>query len=749
MRVDYLGVEGDIVSPDRLTVPKAKDLARLIRSGDLPYVCFREARSLPGQVLSEIVVLDVEVERPQRVVNDIRRVERISVTFKQDDNTYPEVLALRDDFPKVPHLNLREKEFPRSLCLYAEPYTELKLDWTPIRFIECIRQWLARTARGELHEQNQPLEPLFFRTIDNIVIPYDLFTDGSEVPEFLIMNKVETWHGRITLKLYREGVHPNQGESPFGVATAFKCFPQTHGVIYHQPSNLLELCGITSRAGFDLLKEFRGRLTGLLKKDHLKGRRNDRLALIIFFPKKRFSAGEVEISDIWGFLFEDDIGIIGTKIGIWEIRDGHIGSLLRPDQTHTGEQLKLTLLSPVQSFSRDQAAHLNGLPSRGNVKITAIGLGATGSHIFINLIRGGFGEWTLIDDDILLPHNLARHALAGNAVGLPKAWALEMTANLTISGVPISKCILDNVLDPKRSPKEMENALKGADVILDATASVAVARYLSHDVNSASRRISVFLSPSGRDLVMMGEPEDRAIKLDFLEMQYYRFLINNVALEDHLRPSRSIVRYSNSCGDISSTISQNLVSLHSSIASGNIQNVVSDRSAKISIWKADTNSFNVEHFSVVPGKVIKLKIGGWMLYCDNFFIEKIYSLRSNKLPNETGGVLIGSYDMERKIIYVIDTLPSPPDSEEWPTVYIRGCRGLKGEISRIKNVTLNRLTYVGEWHAHPEGSGWKPSQDDHKAFCWLAEIMDSEGLPALMLIAGDRKRYKFFLGEMR
>ena len=72
-------------------------------------------------------------------------------------------------------------------------------------------------------------------------------------------------------------------------------------------------------------------------------------------------------------------------------------------------------------------------------------------------------------------------------------------------------------------------------------------------------------------------------------------------------------------------------------------------------------------------------------------------LRNAKLPNETGGVLVGSLDLERKIAYVIDTVPSPPDSEEWPTVYIRGCRGLRRQVDLmlVSQIMLN-LTVAGK-----------------------------------------------------
>jgi proteasome lid subunit RPN8/RPN11 len=389
------------------------------------------------------------------------------------------------------------------------------------------------------------------------------------------------------------------------------------------------------------------------------------------------------------------------------------------------------------------------MSTRVSIKIGAIGLGALGSQIFSNLIRAGFGEWVLIDYDIILPHNLARHSLPGTTVGLPKAVALSLMANITIDGDQISKYILEDVLNPKHNAEELQKAFNESDIILDTSASVAVARNLSHNNNIQARCISAFFTPSGRDLVILGEPSDRKIRLDLLEMQYYRYLTNNNDLTDHLQSNSGAIRYSNSCRDTSSTISQDFVSLHAAIASANIKKIINDSLPIISIWRADGDSFTVKQYSIEPQQSINLVVGEWKLITDKYLIKKIYALRNSKLPNETGGVLCGSYDRLRKIIYVIDTLPSPPDSDEWPTVYIRGCKGLLRQIKKIQKITLKRLNYIGEWHSHPIGHGCNPSGEDLKAFSWLVDSMDIEGLPALMLIAGDQDQFKFFVGQMK
>ena len=148
---------------------------------------------------AEIIIVDLDIQRPQLVENDIRHVERVAVVLEPADDTYPEVLALRGDFPSVPHLNWRDDEFPRSLCLYDQSWDEVRTRWTASAFIERIRQWLADTATGTLHRGDQPLEPLLFDTAYRLVIPTDVLKAGNEAAEKLDVYLVPSGDYRGTL----------------------------------------------------------------------------------------------------------------------------------------------------------------------------------------------------------------------------------------------------------------------------------------------------------------------------------------------------------------------------------------------------------------------------------------------------------------------------------------------------------------------------------------------------------------------
>ena len=231
-------------------------------------------------------------------------------------------------------------------------------------------------------------------------------------------------------------------------------------------------------------------------------------------------------------------------------------------------------------------------------------------------------------------------------------------------------------------------------------------------------------------------------------MQYYRHLINEPHLKSHLQRNSEQIRYATSCRDVSSTISQDFVALQSAICSRAIHQVTSNEEALLSIWCTDGDQINVQRHSFPVKNSISCKKGEWTLCTDEGVMDKVYKARAEKLPNETGGVLVGTYDMQRKIVYVVDCLLSPPDSEEWPTVYIRGCQGLKAQVEKIKQITGDQLNYVGEWHSHPPRCSVEPSQLDRKVFRWLSDLMKADGLPPLMLIAGDPGKYAFYLEQM-
>ncbi len=747
--MSYFDVSGDQVRPDALEIPKAEDLALSLSAERIDFARFVECRR---QDEIEVVVFDVDVEIAQVQRHPIKARERISAAFTRNDENVPVVHALRKDFPRVPHLNLHRQEYPRNLCIYAEPYEEIKRRWTSPRFVHEIRQWLALTSKGKLHQDDQPLEPLLVDFHGHIVLPSTQQLE-EHLPTPLVVAPVKSDYSKGLFLIALTG-EPQEGP-PSLLASVHRCEPQTHGVIHQIPSTLADLAAITKDAKFDLISDLQQRLETW--RDQGRPVLDSCLLLVLLFPKKRDETDVIETVDSWAFFLLDtegdkvgeglEIRRLGTEIGLWDLQDNHVGFLMQPDTSKNGRNVGVAVLNVVRHFDRSMAARLNGENEVGDVRVVAIGMGALGSHVAINLARTGFGTWTLIDHDILLPHNLARHALDGSFVGWNKADGVARLANTIVFRSDMFSSLPVNVLSPGRQTQELSNSLAEANVILDMSASVGVSRMLAHECNGTARRISLFLSPSGQDLVLLAEDKQRNSTLDSLEMQYYRAILNDPSLTGHMIRPPSRYRYAQSCRDITSQLPQQMVVSHASTGGRAVRDAVRCNKAQITIWRTNENGV-AKRVTVSAAPVVRKTTDNWAIITDRELIETLASLRKSKLPNETGGVLLGSFDMERRIVYIVDVLPSPPDSEEWPTLYIRGCEGLRKKITEIEKKVDGMIEYVGEWHSHPDGAGTSPSEDDGNVLAWLRKLRQADGYPATMAIVAESGNVGFYVEQI-
>jgi hypothetical protein len=145
---------------------------------------------------------------------------------------------------------------------------------------------------------------------------------------------------------------------------------------------------------------------------------------------------------------------------------------------------------------------------------------------------------------------------------------------------------------------------------------------------------------------------------------------------------------------------------------------------------------------VVP--VVSQAVGNWTVVIDDSVQRLLHERREGAIPDETGGVLVGFVDTIAQVVYVVDALPSPPDSECWPHSYIRGSDGVKNAVESYSTATLHQVQYIGEWHSHT-GQSVCPSQDDQLAITSLARSMLLEGRPAVMLIIGAGTSIGFYI----
>ncbi|MBL7794544.1 MAG: ThiF family adenylyltransferase [Saprospiraceae bacterium] len=665
----------------------------------------------------EYLIVEISVQRPQFPVNPINYVERILIEIENSDKI-PCVYALRVDFPKLPHQNLMPFEKPRCLCLYEQSKEEVWVTWTAFSFLERIRDWFSLSAKGKLHQENQPLEPFFINSIGNIIIPHNF-----NVGDIFFISSISENNFIVTSQ------KPSGNNIPFRLEV-FKSIPVVHGFINKEPQNLQDL--------IYLLNEHRIDLTTKLNeyfKDSSKY--NLFLLILLYIPRKRFSEGVVESIEKYAFLCLDTIEEIGIKLGVLAKENNNVGLLIGSQiDINSANVIPIGILRPYTEFDKNLARLVSKVSDES--KIVQIGIGAVGSELFNLASRSGFGgHWTLVDNDILLPHNLYRHSLLNFQVGKFKSHASSDTANYLLKDSSFSTFIIEKIgLNPLS--EDLDRQLQDAKLIIDTSASLAVSRKLSRMEEYEGRRISFFLNPKGDALVCIAEEVNREITLNELEAFYYQLLNNEPLLNSHFTNEHKGIRYGNSCRDVSNYIPNERFGIFSSIATGVLKELEKEEMGFIRIWQL-SGKFGINHFQANPTILKKCRVKEWDINISNELLDKMFKKRIEKLPVETGGILVGLIDTQYKSIYIVDSIFSPNDSREYPTAYYRGIDGLGEQLKSIEYCTNNFLTYLGEWHSHPKGCSVNQSSDDLILFAWLSNFMQSRGIPGVMLILNDKE----------
>ena len=723
---------GDEIDPNDLVHPKAIALRDHLMHPSCEYLRLENSRRRDG---NDILVLRVEPEVPQYPVADIQPIEIVAVEFDQKDQREPSVSALRKDFPRVIHTNVGFADRPVGLCLDERPYVEQQLSWTAAKFARRLHYWLSKTARGELHGADQALEGVFLGSGYQLVLPRDCLypTNSNEARPLAVFPAEWGEENRYLIARQIPTEMSNPPAPKFGLLV-LQAPKRMHDAMQVQPRTLDEFLRFLSPDEQAFRQELAERCL-VMQRDQ-KAQIDLPAVLVIRFPKTRVTGGPTESTEMWAFLTDKTARDVGASIGLWppptESTKG--GVLLQADTTKNGEGIGLCALRPSAMLDRSMGAWCNNSTANQQDHVI-IGVGTLGSQVTEQLVRSGYGKHTIIDGDFLLPHNVARHLLTGIDVGRSKAVAVSEHVNLIYDDTAATPLVADAMdLDNENIAK----SYREARMVLDMSASVAVSRTIAIDVVSDARRVTAFLSPCGRDSVLLAEPDDRTNRLDTLEMEYFRAVAMEDRLADHLTTNAPSYRYANACRDVTSRLPHDLVINHATTLSHRIRNLPDGYTA--SIYRSDEDLVT-EVTEVSVSDYLEFEAGGWVMLLSNRVVQAIRSDRKRHLPNESGGVLIGAWDTSRRLIYVVEHIEAPPDSIREHDSFMRGCTGLRQRIETISDRTLGQLGYIGEWHSHPSNSS-EPSERDRTLFQWLSDHQWSDGLPAVMaIVATNHQRW--------
>jgi len=209
----------------------------------------------------------------------------------------------------------------------------------------------------------------------------------------------------------------------------------------------------------------------------------------------------------------------------------------------------------------------------------------------------------------------------------------------------------------------------------------------------------------------------------------------------HLENARADrIRYANACNDLTRPLPPWRVQMLSAIGSGQVIKLLETDEASATAWRLDPATSSVVHvpLDVVPFDRLN---GGFRVRLSQGVVDQMRALRLQAAPDETGGVLIGTYDLSRHVLNIVGVLQAPEDSVQEPTYFVRGSSDLEPLVQKLAEKSAGRLQYVGEWHSHPDGSPAKPSGDDEAVFAYLREHMEPGGSPYAMVICGENSTW--------
>lgn len=666
-------------------------------------------------------------EIPQYSVVSVKKIENIRITVT--NNEIPTVYC-RNDFPIVPHLNLNSNG-QKSLCLFDATFRDIKYMFNASMFLDRINWWFSKTSRGELHQENQPLEPFFPSVKDKLILEL-------ETPDVPLIRLCDTKNSEIILKEVplRE---KDKGEL-YILAKVNIGKIYSDNIINKQPRSLSDL---NDAFNDDIVKEIESLIQpiwNIRQDDKLynfffnrsqKALKNCKILLLVLVSLAREQKGEVERCEIKAFVLNANFQELFKSFG-YEIQKSKI---VKSTQNNDYLKIGLKQLEILFALEQERAQIFNGVKKFDCTKsIFQIGVGTLGSQILNNCFRAGYGNWTILDSDTFYPHNIARHSLTSEYVGLNKAEAMLLYAKNIIKTFPDNniQIIKENIFCEAQSEKFCE-IIEKSSLVVDTSASIAVQRYLCNELSISTRCVSFFMNPTGTSLVMLLENRDKTIILNDLEMQYYKMLLHNKKFKNHLKMQEKII-YSTSCRSKSAKISQDNVAIFSGLCSKVIKAISDTPEAHIAIWSII--DFGLENTIIKAESFESYKVHDWRLKISVSLKNRLYDLRKEKLPCETGGILIGSYDHEHKVCYVVDIISSPSDSEEYPNAYIRGSNGLLEQINKIEEITSGNLEYIGEWHSHPNNNT-SQSMDDGVLIRSIAEYNYQRSCPGCMIIVGN------------
>lgn len=700
---------------------------------------------------------------------DIRSEEPIFLLLEKQNYPFKAPLAWsnRRDFPKdgLPHLNPKPPGSPANFCLHRGSIDTWFSEHTITEFVERVQGWLSDAASDRLMREEDGFEAT--RIDDSL--GYCIFE-----PAKIQKKVIEEWrshHNRGGYCFISYRLINNPKKEPLVDGNSSYAIQYEYSVIDENLSKVLSL----SKKINDLYTEsypIDRYLFGILmwppKREipqffgELPGNFQQLLEFAekIQFPLKTASNSYLSkdmhlLSGIpITFVIPRPRKILRSKSNLefltFLVLDDKWSKSLSDMDTKNTKVWPMRQRTPLTiSLARDISSH----PPEFEVgKLLFLGCGAVGSKFALHLVKsGGCKKMTFADYDDLSPHNLVRHGLLSESLGVNKAQAMKDVVEKIFyadkDSIDIT-AIKENIMDIFL--KGNHDILRQHKWLIDATAAINIRDVLIDQKLPSSLSIArCEIADNGKLGFLSIEGPNRNPRLDDMLFYLYDLAIDNAEISNWLQSTKK-QRDSNpetnleeigigiSCSSETMRLGDDSVSFHTSLFSlGFNKKCIDTRSRgflQISCNDLSKSTCYVHSHEIAPVSILRDEFHkNWEIRITASARAKIMECLRASGRNETGGLLIGQIDSKNKRVYITRILTAPPDSRCWPYAFERGVLDVPEDVKMIREKTGGMIDYVGEWHTHP-GGGKRLSATDHDAVRKIRKVLDPALRPTMVMI---------------
>lgn len=683
------------------------------------------------QTQSATLHVEIDVHLPQDCGEigcspaGVRALEPVCLEFGEEYPFNAPKIILRDDFPRsFPHINPSlEKVIP---CIYEGNLSELMQQSGLGRIVDQLNSWLRKAAADELMDLDQGWE--WMRNDDCSGVLKGNFDDLRTAISTVSCDYKGCFAAKKIQSCFKDYftavLLPEKFDAEKLKENVFPCFiyaarPEKIISVYY-PNRITDLDG--------LKKFFATHVSETGLEDFLQQMAQAKAI-------KQFIVIAVIRRPVSLIKLHSNLEILPFRVTVKRTKKGKIAS-----------RSPVTLLGTADLCSPSLMRQVSGHESstfRG--QYVQLGCGSLGSKISLHLLRNGLKRTCFIDHDMLLSHNMARHALVWGEMDTYKHLMMAITANCFNSQSQYSHDYIKTV-----------TTLSPSDLIVDSTASLAVRnRLVLDDVKGRIVHTALYGKSDSQCGICFIEGSERNPRVDDICFRFMRAnVLENCGAVDYTRSYLEYATFGQGCSSLTMKVDDSTISLLASGMARRIQRYMDLQFPEMGDCRfGKTEDGETVHWRGIDmGKTIVMsgiRQDAYRVRVLSVAKDDMDKLARSAHPNEIGGYLIGAITANTKTITVVACLPPPEDSKGDSMSFILGNAEMKRQAAEIDRRSNGVLGILGTWHTHPIG-GSASSVDyntynklfRNRRFPTLCIIWTPEGLECLPEMEGEHDETK-------